>query len=152
MNIYEVDTEEHLEPFTPSRARMAIEVGAMVRREKEIFRIVQIVDLQVVIGLEVETGKCASLRVPELRAVEQEKLDGLYVNHDVSTISSDNWAVAQQRFSAIQPFINHSIVKRDSVEKRAKEVGVDTATLYRWIERYRNWHCLLYTSPSPRDS
>lgn len=150
MNIYEEDTEEHLQPFEPSRAIVPIEVGAMVRREKEIFRIVQLVDFQVVIGLEVETGRCASLRVPELRAVEQDKLDGLYVNHDVSTISSDDWAVAQKRFSAIKPFINHSIVTRDSVEMRAKEVGVDTATLYRWIERYRNWHEVLALVPRKR--
>lgn len=150
MNIYEVDSEEHLQPFEPSRARVPIEVGAMVRREREAFRIVQILDFQTVIGLEVETGKCASLRVPDLKAVEPDKLEGLYVNYDVSTISSDDWAIAQQRFSAIKPFINDSIVKRDSVETRAKEVGVDTATLYRWLERYRNWHEVLALVPRKR--
>ncbi|WP_313047608.1 Mu transposase C-terminal domain-containing protein [Pseudomonas soli] len=150
MSIYETDSDEHLEPFEPSRARVPIEVGAMVRREKDVFRIVQILDFQTVIGLEVETGKCSSLRVPDLKAVEQEKVEGLYVNYDVSTISSDEWAIAQQRFSAIQPFVNDSIIQRDSVEARAKEVGVDTATLYRWLKRYRNWHEVLALVPRKR--
>lgn len=150
MSTYEGDTEEELQPFEPSRARIQIEVGAMVRREKEVFRIVQILDFQTVIGLEVETGKCASLRVPDLKAVEPDKLEGLYVNHDVSTISSDEWAIAQQRFSAIQPFISNSIIRRESMEVRAKEIGVDAATLYRWLERYRNWHEVLALVPRKR--
>jgi len=48
---------------------------------------------------------------------------------------------------AIQPFINYPIVKRDSLKKRTKDVGVDNATLYRWIERFRNWHEVLALIP-----
>ncbi|HHM6759892.1 Mu transposase C-terminal domain-containing protein [Pseudomonas sp. NY15181] len=150
MNLYETDTDEHLIPFEPTRARVVIEVGAMVRRDKQIFRIVQLLDFQNVIGVEVESGQSASLRVSELSAVEQERVDGLYVNYDISTISSDEWAIAQQRFSAIKPFINNSVTPKDSVEKRAKEIGVDTATLYRWLERYRNWNEVLALVPRKR--
>ncbi|VVO87295.1 Transposon Tn7 transposition protein TnsB [Pseudomonas fluorescens] len=150
MNIYEIDTDEHLIPFEPSRSRVAIEVGAMVRRDKTIYRILQILGFDTVIGVEVETGVSASLRVPELRAVEQERIDGLYVNHDVATINSDDWAVAQQRFSAISPLINETVNPRYTVEARAKEVGVDTATLYRWLERYQNWNEILALVPRKR--
>ncbi|MDR6234054.1 DDE-type integrase/transposase/recombinase [Pseudomonas oryzihabitans] len=150
MNLYETDTDEHLIPFEPSRARVAIEVGAVVRRDKQIFRIVQLLDFQNVIGVEVESGQSASLRISELSAVEQERVDGLYVNYDISTISSDEWAIAQQRFSAIKPFINNSVTPKDSVERRAKEVGVDTATLYRWLDRYRSWNEVLALVPRKR--
>nr|WP_314492561.1 DDE-type integrase/transposase/recombinase [uncultured Pseudomonas sp.] len=150
MNIYEIDTDEHFIPFEPTRARVLVEVGEMVRRDKEIFRIVQLLDFENVIGVEVETGQSASLRISELKPVEQEKVDGLYVNYDISTIGVDDWAVAQQRFSAIKPLLSDSINPRTSVEKRAQEIGVDTATLYRWLERYQNWNEVLALVPRKR--
>lgn len=150
MNIYDIDTDEHLIPFEPSRARVTIEVGAMVRRDKQVYQIAQLLDLQSVIGVEVETGQSASLRISELTPVEPEKLDGLYVNHDISTISSDDWAVAQKRFAAIKPFISNTVVPKSSVEERAKEIGVDYTTLYRWIERYRDWNEVLALVPRKR--
>ncbi|WP_339434278.1 DNA-binding domain-containing protein [Pseudomonas sp. EA_65y_Pfl2_P78] len=150
MNIYEVDTDEHLIPFEPSRSRVSIEVGAMVRREKSVYRILQILGFDTVIGVEVETGVSASLRIAELRAVEQEKMSGLYVNHDIATINSDDWTIAQKRFSAISPLIKETTNPRCTVEERAKEVGVDTATLYRWLERYQNWNEILALVPRKR--
>lgn len=150
MNIYEIDTDEHFTPFEPSRERVRVEVGAMVRCDKEVFRIVQLLDFQNVVGVEVETGRSVSLRISELRPVEKERVEGLYANHDISTISSDEWAIAQQRFSAIQPLLHDSVMPRGSVEARAKEVGVDTATLYRWLDRYKSWNEVLALVPRKR--
>ncbi|WP_330564787.1 Mu transposase C-terminal domain-containing protein [Pseudomonas yamanorum] len=150
MNIYDIDTDEHLIPFEPSRARIDIQVGAMVRRESQIFRILQILNFEVVIGVEVESGKSASLRISELHSVEQEKVDGLYVNYDIATIGSDEWATAQQRFSVISPLLNQSVTPRSSVEAQAKLAGVDTATVYRWLDRYRNWGEVLALVPRKR--
>ncbi|PLP88542.1 hypothetical protein, partial [Pseudomonas sp. FFUP_PS_41] len=42
MNIYEIDTDEHFVPYEPSRERVRVEVGEMVRCDKQIFRIVQL--------------------------------------------------------------------------------------------------------------
>lgn len=150
MNIYDIDTDEHLVPFEPSRERVRIEVGATVRCDKQNYQIVQLLDLQSVVGIEVESGRSVSLRISELEPVEQERVDGLYVNYDISTISSDEWAIAQQRFSAIKPLLRDSVLPRNSVEERAKEVGVDTATLYRWLERYQSWHEVLALVPRKR--
>lgn len=150
MNIYEIDTDEHLEPFEPSRERVRVEVGEMVRCDKQYYRIVQLLDFQNVVGIEVESGRSVSLRIPELQPVEQERVDGLYANHDISTISSDEWAVAQQRFSAIKPLLRESVLPRTSVEARAKEVGVDTATLYRWLDLYQSWNEVLALVPRKR--
>lgn len=150
MNICEIDTNEHFTPFEPSRERVLIEVGEMVSCDKQIFRIVQLLDFQNVVGVEVETGRSVSLRISELQPVAQERVDGLYVNYDISTISSDEWAIAQQRFSAIKPLLLNSVLPRASVEERAKEVGVDTATLYRWLDRYQSWHEVLALVPRKR--
>ncbi|KTC22100.1 Mu transposase C-terminal domain-containing protein [Pseudomonas viridiflava] len=150
MNIYEIDTDEHLIPFEPTRARVVVEVGKMVRRDDEVYRIVQLLDFQSVIGVEVETGKSASLRISELKHVEQEKVDGLYANYDISTISSDEWAIAQKRFSAIKPLLGGTINPKSSVEARAKEVGVDTSTLYRWLDIYQSWSEVLALVPRKR--
>lgn len=150
MNIYDIDTDEHLVPFEPSRERVRIEVGATVRSDKQNYQIVQLLDLQNVVGIEVESGRSVSLRISELEPVEQERVDGLYVNYDISTISSDEWAVAQQRFSAIKPLLRDSVLPRSSVEERAKEVGVDAATLYRWLDRYQSWQEVLALVPRKR--
>lgn len=150
MNIYEIDTDEHLEPFEPSRERVRVEVGEMVRCDKQYYRIIQLLDFQNVVGMEVESGRSVSLRIPELQPVEQERVEGLYVNYDISTISSDEWAVAQQRFSAIKPLLRESVLPKNSVEARAKEVGVDTATLYRWLDRYQSWNEVLALVPRKR--
>lgn len=150
MNINDVDSEEHLIPFEPSRARVDIQVGAMVRRENQIFRILQILNFEVVIGVEVESGRSASLRISELRGVEQEKVDGLYVNYDIATIGSDDWAIAQKRFAVISPLLNQSVTPRSSVEAQAKLAGVDAATVYRWLDRYRNWGEVLALVPRKR--
>ncbi|MGH8438734.1 MAG: Mu transposase C-terminal domain-containing protein [Pseudomonas sp.] len=150
MNIYDIDTDEHLVPFEPSRERVRIEVGATVRCDKQNYQIVQLLDLQSVVGIEVESGRSVSLRISELEPVEQERVDGLYVNYDISTISSDEWAIAQQRFSAIKPLLRESVLPRNSVEERAKEVGVDAATLYRWLDRYQSWDEVLALVPRKR--
>ncbi len=150
MNIYDIDTDEHLVPFEPSRERVRIEVGATVRCDKQNYQIVQLLDLQSVVGIEVESGRSVSLRISELEPVAQERVDGLYVNYDISTISSDEWAIAQQRFSAIKPLLRDSVLPRNSVEERAKEVGVAAATLYRWLDRYQSWHEVLALVPRKR--
>lgn len=150
MNIYDIDTDEHLVPFEPSRERVRIEVGATVRSDKQNYQIVQLLDLQNVVGIEVESGRSVSLRISELEPVEQERVNGLYVNYDISTISSDEWAVAQKRFSAIKPLLRDSVLPRSSVDERAKEVGVDAATLYRWLDRYQSWQEVLALVPRKR--
>ncbi|WP_053154520.1 Mu transposase C-terminal domain-containing protein [Pseudomonas protegens] len=150
MKLYEDDTSEHLVPFEPVRSRVVIEVGAMVRRDKQVYRIVQILDLQTVIATEVETGRSAALQILDLRAVDAEKLDGLYVNHDISSISSDAWAIAQKRYSAILPLLGNTVLSKETVATRAKATGISPATLYRWLDRYNRWNEVLALVPRKR--
>ncbi len=131
--------ENALVPYEPNRARLNIDVNSTVRFGDNVYRISQILDFKTVIGIDVESGRAASLAIAALIPIGQDKVDGLYANYDVSAIASEDWAIAQRRFAAIEPLLGHTIVGRKETEQRARETGVDAATLYRWLGKYNEW-------------
>ncbi len=42
------------------------------------------------------------------------------------------------------------MVGREEAERRAKEVGVDPATLYRWLQRYKTYEVVTALIPQKR--
>src|SRR6185369_2547011 len=49
----------------------------------------------------------------------------------------NEWKLAQERFSKIKPLLNCNRTA-ETVAARAKETGVSSATLYRWINMYES--------------
>ncbi|WP_122613430.1 Mu transposase C-terminal domain-containing protein [Pseudomonas viridiflava] len=146
-----IENKEHaLVPYEPNRARLNIDVNSTVRFGDNVYRISQILDFKTVIGIDVESGRAASLAIAALIPVRQDKVDGLYANYDLSAIASEDWAIAQRRFAAIEPLLGHTIVGRKEAEQRARETGVDAATLYRWLGKYNEWGELLALVPRKR--
>ncbi len=147
-----MDKQEQRDPnelFTPNRDRIVVDVGILVQHEDAVFKIIQILDFETVIGAHVETGRSAALRIAELRPlVTQER--GRLIEPDQSEIGDEDWQIAQQRFGAIEPLVDKDLVGRDVVEARAREVGVNTATLYRWLKRYRGYGTLSALIPQKR--
>lgn len=143
-------SNEELVPYEPNRAQVIIEIGAMVSSGDHAYRISQILDFKTVVGIEVESGKAAALPIGGLKALKKDKVDGLYVNYDVADIGAQDWATARERYAVIEPFLGNSIVGRRDVEARSEAVGVDTATIYRWIKRYNEWGELLALIPRKR--
>ncbi|MDH5298124.1 MAG: DDE-type integrase/transposase/recombinase [Desulfobulbaceae bacterium] len=123
------------EAFEPVRKRVNVQVGALVRYENVVYRISQVLDFESVIGVDVETGRSVPLRIGELRLIESDASGVPAV--DLSELADEDWRIAEQRFAAIKPFVNTLTPGRRDVEQRAKEVGVDTATLYRWLKSYK---------------
>lgn len=124
--------------FEASRQRLDVQVGALVKNENVIYRIEQIIDFESVIGIAVETGRSKPLRILELQSIDDGSSEVKHDPHwDIAEIGDSDWKVAETRFAAIQPLINALSPGRREVELRAKEVGVDTATLYRWLQKYR---------------
>lgn len=121
------------EGFSPVRERLKIEAGAYVRRDGLVYRIAQVLDFETVIGVEVESGRSASLRIGELRPLGK---DGDTPAVDLDEIADENWKIAEYRYSVIKPFIDRALVQRHQVEERGKEFGVDPATIYRWLKKY----------------
>lgn len=121
------------------RSFVSIVVGQLVAYQKEVFRITQVLDFQSILAINVESGHAKVLRIAELKPVLAEKVKGLYIDHDLEDIGTEEWATAQMRFSVIAPLLNNEGQNKGAVEKRAKEAGVDTVTVYRWLKRYKEY-------------
>lgn len=124
------------EAFEPIRDRVDINVGMLVQRGEEVFRIEQVLDFESAIGVELSTGRSTSLRLGDLRPLQRSTEVAPLSHVDLATIADEDWRVAQSRLAAIQPLLNRMHIGRDDVESRGKEVGVNPATLYRWLQRY----------------
>lgn len=131
----------------PSRQRLVINVGTYVKKGDVVYRIAQVLDFESVIGIEVESGRSVPLPILDLRPVE--KIDPA-THHDIAEIADADWQEAERRYAAIYPLIDKYVVGRAEADKRAVEVGVDTATLYRWLQRYRASGSVLALIPQKR--
>lgn len=138
------------EAFEPNRERVMIDVGAFVRQGDIVYRIAQVLDFESVIGVAVETGRSVPLRVGDLRSVAAAKDAKLSVAQDLAEIVDDDWQIAQKRFAAISPLIGKLPIGRDEAVRRAKEVNVDPATLYRWLRRYNAYGTVTALIPKKR--
>lgn len=131
-----IDTESiPEEAIVPVRKPVDIQIGTLVQCRDAIYRITQILDFDSVIGLNVESGRSAPLRIGDLCSLPQDRDARSEV--DISEIADEDWRVAEQRFAAIKPLVHLLCPGRQEVERRALETGNDTATLYRWLSRYR---------------
>lgn len=142
--------DSQLAAYEPDRSEVTIEVGAIVAHGDSAYRISQILDFRTVVGVELDSGKAAALAIGSLRAIKRERVDGLYANYDISLIGSEDWVEAQRRYSAIQPLLGSTVVGRNDAIARANAAGVDVATLYRWIKRYKDWGEMLALVPRRR--
>ncbi|MCD0164798.1 MULTISPECIES: DDE-type integrase/transposase/recombinase [unclassified Deinococcus] len=121
--------------FAPVRGQMKLEVGALVQQGKAVYRIAQLLDLTTLVGMEVESGRASVLRIRELTPLQSAS--ETQPNTDLEDVADEGWRIAQQRFASIAPLIHQPFMTAQQVETRAQEVGVNAATLYRWIGRYR---------------
>jgi putative transposase len=143
-------SDSELVPFEPNRQQVPIEIGAMVASGDYVYRISQILDFKTVVGIEVQSGKAAALPIGGLKALEKEMVDGLYVNYDVADIGVKEWAIARERYATIEPLLGNTIIGRRDVQARSDATGVDVATIYRWVKRYKEWGELLSLVPRKR--
>jgi putative transposase len=124
--------------FEASRQRLDVQIGALVKSENVIYRIEQIIDFESVVGTAVETGRSKPLRILELQSIGNDDPTVKHdVHWDIAGIGDSDWKVAETRFAAIHPLISAISPGRREVDLRAKEVGVNTATLYRWLQKYK---------------
>lgn len=121
--------------FEPIRQRFDIQIGAIVQSNEATYRIIQVLDFGSAIGIEVEGGRCAPLRIGDLRPATDVIND--LRNDDLVSIGDEDWRIAQERFAAIKPLLHLTCIGRHEVEHRAKEVGADTAIVYHWVNTYK---------------
>lgn len=136
------------EAFEVIRRRVDVQVGSYVRSGDAIYRIAQVLDFESAIGINVESGRSTLLRIGDLLPAESEPSDPF--TGDISEIADEDWKIAEQRFAAIKPLVNVLTPGRSEVELRAKEVGIDTSTLYRWLNRYKAYGTVSALIPQKR--
>lgn len=132
----------------PSRRRIEIRGGALVRHPEGVFRIDEVLDFATVTATSLETGRARVLRIGELQDMGADPQPMSDV--DIDAIEQDDWRVAQTRYAAIQPLLESGENSRTAVVARAMELGVSPATLYRWLSRYRGLDAVSGLIPQKR--
>ena len=137
---------------TEGRARtMHPRKGEVVQHGSATFRIDKVIDLESVLGVDVESGRAKVLAIKDLRAVPPpadstpkeapKALDG---------IPPEDWTIAKGRLDVIRPLLDLPERTRQDVEKRAAEVGRTAGTLYEWILRYTAYNDMTALIPRTR--
>lgn len=137
-----------IESFTPSRLRIDLRSGSLVRHADGVYRITEVLDFNSAVAIHVETGRARVLRIGELLSVET--IPAVASDVDIDSIAEEDWRVASDRFSKIRPLLESADQSRRAVEARAAEVSVDPATLYRWLSRYRSMDAISALIPFKR--
>ena len=133
----------------PSRETVDLTVGNLVQLDNSVYRLSQILDFELVIGVNVETGRSTPLKISQLQSVVDPSADEI-AYQDLDEITDDDWGVAKQRFAAIQPLINVNNVGRALVAERAIEAKVAISTIYRWLDRYKSLGVLTALIPKKK--
>lgn len=136
--------------FEANRRRIDIQVGQFVQCGESVYRIVQVLDFNSVIGTEVQTGRSTPLRIDDLRPVKSGENPIKALVQDIEDIADEDWKIAQERFAAIKPLLGRGLVGRDDIAIRAKEVGRSPATLYRWVKLYKAYEVTSALIPKKR--
>ena len=121
--------------LTPARPAIELRAGSHVRVRGRRYAIRQALDLETVLGVDEESGVPARLRIAELAPDDEP---GGPVEPDLAALDDEDWRVAQDRFTAIQPLLQIARRTRNVVRQRGQAVGVGTATLYRWLRRFES--------------
>ena len=137
------------EAFEPNRMQVKVDIGSLVQNGNTVYKISQILDFDSLVGVAVETGRSAVLRVGDLRPVAGAP-DLPAMTQDLDEIADEDWKIAQQRYAAIKPLLGQHQIGREQAEHRANELNIDPATLYRWLKRYNAYGSVIALIPHKR--
>ncbi len=137
------------EAFEPNRMQVKVDIGSLVQSGGAVYKVSQILDFDSLVGVAVETGRSAVLRIGDLRPIA-EATDLPAMSHDLDEIADEDWKVAQQRFAAIKPLLGQHQIGREQAEHRAQELDIDPSTLYRWLGRYNSYGSVMALIPQKR--
>lgn len=128
------------------RDRLSLKPGSTVRHGESLYVITDTVDLNTVRAQPADGGPSKFLNVHELKPIGAEPKKIV----DVEDITENDWRIAGERFEAIKPLLDLSARTRAEVEARARETGVSTPTLYRWLTCYLDFPAIVSLVPGRR--
>jgi putative transposase len=125
-----------------------LNIGTLVESEGRRFRIVNLLDLESVLGKDQVTGQVERLFIDKL-AVPSPLPTELSEIVELSLINEADWKEANRRFSIIQPLFGRA--RRDEAVKiRAGEQGIHVSTIYRWMNLYERTGKVSSLIPRPK--
>lgn len=133
-----------------NRQKLSFNIGNLVESSGTIYKVVEILDFNTLVGTDVDSGRSKALRINELSPVTTatDELRAV-ANLDTSSIEDADWVLANQRYEAIKPLLAGN-GGREAVNQRAIDVGVNPATLYRWLKRYTSLELVSALIPKQR--
>lgn len=146
----EFEDEKEVGSFPVNRAVVDTQIGNYVVHDTIVYRISEVLDFESIIGVSVDTGKSKPLRIKELTPFEENGGPSGSIGLDQQAIADKDWQVAEQRYLAIKPLLNQSFISKSDFEARAKEVKASTATLYRWLSRFKAYGVVSALVPRKR--
>ncbi|AMP12033.1 integrase core domain protein [Collimonas arenae] len=129
-------------------ALLTLQQGSIVYHKGHQYTITYIMDLESILGREIESGEVTRLPIAELSG--KPSGTALAKRPDLNAIPDEDWQVAQQRFEIIQPLVNMPERTRTDVENRSVEFDLHTNTLYGWIKLYEESGTLTSLMPRQR--
>lgn len=128
-----------------SRRRIDVQVGSLVQHKGQIFKIIELIDFDTVVGSEINTDKRKVLRIIELQLAEDGDA-GL----DQSELTKEDWDTAISRHEIIKPLLEMKNFGRKDVDAIAESSGIHHSTIYRWLNTYYNTGSLVGLVPRSR--
>lgn len=115
-----------------------VEPGAQVFVGPRKYRVTHMLSIDSVLAEDMETGVSARLRIETLSTIVSAENADEAAGFPIHQYSKEEWSVAQKRFEALRPMIEHPIRSRTEVEKLAAAAGVHVATYYKWLAAYHD--------------
>lgn len=117
---------------------MRIQLGKEVLYEGKRCTIKQIFDLETFLIVDKDSQNSHTVKIQEISPISSTQ----QISTDLMEINDINWSKAQKRLEAIAPLLKKPKRKRADVTARAIELGIDSATIYRWIKQYEESQAL----------
>ncbi len=128
-----------------ARELLQLRPGVVVFHNDRTHKVDALIDFDKAVCVDVEHGRRAVIPIADLRIPQNSDE---HLQADIAGIDAQTWARAQRRFDALAPLLQRG--GRSAVVARAKEVGVSTATLYRWLGEYQGQHTTAALIPKTR--
>lgn len=131
-----------------SAARPTIEEGSVVFVGNDEFIVVQITDVDEVIGENVRDGNLQILPLSKLSlkasSPDNEK------PKNIDALSEQDWSIATERYETIRPLINKPNRKTEDVDRLAAKHGFHRNTIYSWLRCYEQEGLVTALAPKQR--
>ncbi len=116
---------------------IVIERGRDVVAHGRRYVITHVLDFDAVMAQDPETGQHERLAIPELEPYVDETRDVFAPSAELSEIDDGDWDTAMRRQKLVESLVSEDCRRsRADVERAAREYGVETSTLYRWLRLY----------------